>query len=612
MGEPAQVHLTLGTAGHIDHGKTALVEALTGKNTDRLPEERRRGLSIELGFAELGLDRGPRLSVVDVPGHERFVRTMVAGATGVDLFLMVVAADDGVMPQTREHWTVLRALGLERGVVALTKCDSADPERRRRAAAGARRLVLNAPLVEVSARNGQGLDALRDAIAWVAVEVAASGRALSQWPYTEAVLHVDRVFTLKGIGTVVTGTLWSGSLARGDRVEILPAGKTARIRSIQVHGRTREIAAAGRRVALNLGGVERSAIRRGDVVASAGSGLAPTYRLDVELRLEPGGKSPAGRRIQVHHGTRDAPARVVALNDERTLAQLRLEVPLLARAGERFVIRSIAPSETLGGGVVFDAHPRRHGPGQATDRLRLIREAEPETLLELALTESEKALAEDPRRWTSSSLLGPALRRFPPSRWQEAVHRLQAAGKVVASGGRLRSAAAGGAGQRDGPVRRRARAAAGPSSHALRMLGLLRRDGPQPRAPQALTDKLGIERRQALSLLEELVRTGHAVRVRPGVYYATEELERVRAEVLDLIRKWGSATIAEIRDELGTSRKYAQALLEHLDATHVTLRQGDRHVLRRPPAKRSPAGAGAATLAPGRQGSGGPAGLQSQ
>src|SRR4051794_137935 len=287
--------LTLGTAGHIDHGKTVLVRALTGVDTDRLPEERERGISIELGYAPLELPSGRRLSVVDVPGHERFVRTMVAGATGIDLFLMVVAADDGVMPQTREHAAVLRALGVGTGVVAITKADLADPAR---AAAEAAELLPGAETVPVAARVGRGLEELR-----AALERAAAGldRPHRDGPLR---LHVDRSFTIRGAGTVVTGTLWSGTAAPGDEVRILPAGRTARVRSVQVHDEPRERADAGQRVALNLAGVAREEAAGGDVVVGrapagvadgparsgaagggmAGAGpaaLAPTFRVDV-------------------------------------------------------------------------------------------------------------------------------------------------------------------------------------------------------------------------------------------------------------------------------------------------------------------------------------------
>src|SRR3954447_7487704 len=346
--------LTLGTAGHIDHGKTALVRALTGVDTDRLPEERARGISIALGYALLPLPSGRRLSVVDVPGHERFVRTMVAGATGIDLFLMVVAADDGVMPQTREHAAVLRALGVARGVVAVTKADLADPAR---AAAEAAELLTGAEVVAVSAPAGRGLDELR-----AALERAADGpdRPRRGGPLR---LHVDRSFTIRGAGTVVTGTLWSGTATRGDEVRILPAGTNARVRSVQVHDEPRERAEAGQRVALNLAGVARDAVARGDVVVGDGDPLAPSFRVDVALeRAAPDARPDGGARVAVHHGTRETAARLAELGGR--YFQLRLEEPLGTARGDRLVIPSLAPPDPLGGGGGPTPPPPRHGPSR--------------------------------------------------------------------------------------------------------------------------------------------------------------------------------------------------------------------------------------------------------
>ena len=346
---------TLGTAGHIDHGKTALVRALTGVDTDRLPEERERGISIALGYAPLELPSGRRLSVVDVPGHERFVRTMVAGATGIDLYLMTVAADDGVMPQTREHATVLAALGVETGVVAITKADLADPER---AAAEAAALLPGAETVAVSARTGAGLDELRAALDRAAE--AAHGRGGAAGGLR---LHVDRVFSIRGAGTVVTGTLWSGSAARGDEVVVLPAGRRARVRWVEVHDEPVERAEAGQRVALNLAGLARDEVARGDVVVGRADHPAPTFRVDVALSwTTPDARPDGGARIGVHHGTRESAARLVELGGR--FFQLRLEQPIVPLRGDRLVIRSLAPPDTLGGGVVLDAAPRRHGPSR--------------------------------------------------------------------------------------------------------------------------------------------------------------------------------------------------------------------------------------------------------
>src|SRR5262249_31777001 len=267
--------LTLGTAGHIDHGKTALINAVTGKNTDRLPEERSRGISIELGYAPLELPSGRSLSVVDVPGHERFVRTMVAGASGIDMFLLCVAADDGVMPQTREHLTVLRQLGVDAGVVAITKSDIGEPDL---AVEEVGDLLPGVEIVKVSALKGTGTGELLAALDRAAASV--TGRADQNGPPR---LHLDRSFTLRGIGTVVTGTLWSGSIGHGDSVRVLPRGLSARVRSVQVHDQPVERAAAGQRVALNLVGVGWRELGRGDLVTSADADIAPTYLIDAAL-----------------------------------------------------------------------------------------------------------------------------------------------------------------------------------------------------------------------------------------------------------------------------------------------------------------------------------------
>ncbi|HEX8648121.1 MAG TPA: selenocysteine-specific translation elongation factor, partial [Thermoleophilaceae bacterium] len=367
--------LTLGTAGHIDHGKTALISVLTGKNTDRLPEERSRGISIELGYASLTLPDGRRLSVVDVPGHERFVRTMVAGASGVDMFLLCVAADDGVMPQTREHLAVLRQLGVDRGVVAVTKSDVGEPEL---AAEEAAELVPGAPVVCVSSVERTGIDELLGALAGVAAELpgrTAGGGGVR--------LHVDRAFTLRGIGTVVTGTLWSGQVAAGDHVRVLPRGLEARVRSVQVHDAAVERAEAGQRVALNLAGVGWREVTRGDVVVDPATELRPGYLLDAAVRLEPGARPlRESVRMHVHHGTREAPARVVPLDgelgpDREAFAQLRLEAPLMAARGDRVILRQVAPPDTIGGGVVVDAAPRRHGARpEVVERLRALARGE--------------------------------------------------------------------------------------------------------------------------------------------------------------------------------------------------------------------------------------------
>lgn len=363
--------LTLGTAGHIDHGKTALIRALTGVDTDRLPEEQSRGISIELGYAKLALPSGRELSVIDVPGHERFVRTMVAGATGIDMYLMTVAADDGVMPQTREHAAVLDALGVGAGVVAVTKADLADPEL---AMIEASELLPAAELVAVSARTGSGLDQLRATLDLVAAQMRSRSSDVGATR-----LHVDRVFTIRGAGTVVTGTLWSGSISRGDELALLPSGRLVRVRGVQVHDEALDAAVAGQRVAVNLTRVAVGEVARGDVLASADADLRPAYLLDCELEFAGAAREPEhGERVQVHHGTRESPARLAWLGGR--FWQLRLERPVVAERGDRLVVRQIAPPDTLGGGTVLDAHPRKHGPSRdLLARLRrLARGEEPD------------------------------------------------------------------------------------------------------------------------------------------------------------------------------------------------------------------------------------------
>jgi selenocysteine-specific elongation factor len=500
--------LTLGTAGHVDHGKTALVRELTGRETDRLPEERERGLSIALGYAPLELPGGRRLSLVDVPGHERFVRTMVAGASGIDMFLLCVAADDGVMPQTREHVAVLRGLGIERGLIAVTKSDLASPER---AAAEAAALVPGVEAVAVSARERTGLDSLLAALERLAA--AQRSRAETGGP---ARLHVDRSFTLRGIGTVVTGTLWSGELAAGERIRLLPGGLEARVRSLEVHDERLERARAGQRVALALSGVDRSRVGRGDVVCGPGAALEPTFLIDARIALEPDAPPlRRGARLHVHHGTREAPARVVPLG--AGLVQLRLEAALVPEVGDRLVLRRLAPPDTIGGGTVLDPHPRKHGASaDVVERLEALERGEP-----------APSLAGEPAR----------------------------------------SAAPAGAATLD--------------RAAERLAELLRADGRAPRADAELAEAAGLAASAAAARWRALERAGLAVRVARNLHFAPAPLAELTGRIVEICERDGSATIASVRDELGSSRRYVQALLEHLDAEKVTRRVGDAHVLRR-------------------------------
>ncbi len=369
--------MIVGTAGHIDHGKSALVQALTGTDPDRLKEEKERGITIDLGFAHLDLGEGLVASFVDVPGHERFVRNMLAGAHGIDAVVLVVAADESVMPQTREHFEICRLLGIPRGVVALTKCDLADSEGQAVAELEVRELVAGsfldgAPLVRVSARTGLGLDALREALRSLA-------RTSPPRPADGLLrLPIDRAFSMHGFGTVVTGTLVTGTLERGEDVEALPAGRRARVRGLQVHGASVERAEAGTRTAVNLVGLEVRDLFRGDVLVRPGT-LRPTPMIDVELTVLEGQRHLAdGARVRVHLASAEVLARVRLIGDGRVepgrsgLAQLRLERAAVAGRGDRLVLRAYSPPTTIGGARVLDPLPpkRRRGDREHLERLR--------------------------------------------------------------------------------------------------------------------------------------------------------------------------------------------------------------------------------------------------
>ena len=357
--------LILGTAGHIDHGKTALVQALTGVDTDRLAEEKRRGITIDLGFAELPVSEDLAFGVVDVPGHESFIRNMLAGATGMDLVLLVVAADEATMPQTREHLAIVRLLGVERVVVALSRIDLVDEEWLELALDDVRELLADtpyadAPVVPTSAVTGAGLDELRAALA------REGARARARLDDDIVRLPVDRVFTVRGTGTVVTGTLWSGSLALDQRVRLEPGGLAARVRGLQVHGRSVKTARAGERTAVALAGsrVGREAVGRGQVVVGADPWVAADrVTARIELLPDTAWAIERGQRVRVHLGTSEVMARVFLLDcaemvaGEVAWAQLRLEAPLVARARDHVVLRSYSPMTTIGGGILAEPSP---------------------------------------------------------------------------------------------------------------------------------------------------------------------------------------------------------------------------------------------------------------
>jgi selenocysteine-specific elongation factor len=358
--------IIVGTAGHIDHGKTSLVRALTGVDADRLPEEKRRGITIDLGFAELDLG-DVRIGFIDVPGHERFVKNMLAGAHGIDAVALVIAADEGVMPQTREHFDICRLLNVSTGLVVITKTDTVDEELLALVRLEIEELVAdsfleNAPVLLTSARTGSGLTQLKEALREISARVPARSEALI------ARLPIDRAFTMRGFGAVVTGTLIAGSITEGDEMELLPTGRRVRVRGLQVHGQERARVEAGQRTAVNLGGVETAFIERGNVLAPAGH-LFSTQIIDAEIDvLENASRSLRSRaRVRVHICATETLARVRVLAQDgeiaaggRDLVQLRLKAPIVALPEDRFILRSYSPLQTIAGGRVLDAHATKH------------------------------------------------------------------------------------------------------------------------------------------------------------------------------------------------------------------------------------------------------------
>ncbi|MCK5800080.1 MAG: selenocysteine-specific translation elongation factor [Deltaproteobacteria bacterium] len=426
--------LILGTAGHIDHGKTALVRRLTGIDTDRLIEEKRRGITIELGFAHLELG-DIRFGIVDVPGHERFIKSMVAGAGGIDVVMLVVAADEGVMPQTREHLDICKLLGVKRGLVALTKADLVDEEWRDLVVQDLREtldstFLGDAPIVPCSSLTGQGMDALQDALSEIGC------RCPDRETSGLLRLPLDRVFTMKGFGTIVTGSLVSGTLREGETVAVLPSAVTATTRRIQVHGHEEAVAVAGQRTAVNLGGVDRRDVARGEVLAHPGT-LEPSSIIDAEISLLPSARKPL--RVRSHHlfhlGTRQQEANVVLL-EERSLepgttglAQLSFDRPIVALPGDRFILRGFVKQEnhgtTVGGGEILHVGARRLRP-RDTERIALIasmRGAAPRERLAL------EVLAAGPLGLTRADLGG----RLPltPTRIDALVGELLSTGKLI-------------------------------------------------------------------------------------------------------------------------------------------------------------------------------------
>ena len=630
----ARRHVVVGTAGHIDHGKTSLVKALTGTDTDRLPEEKARGITIDLGFAFLEEPDGLTIEVVDVPGHERFVKNMLAGVGGIDLAMLVIAADEGVMPQTREHLAICSLLHIRTGLVVLTKIDMVEPDWielvRDDVATLVRGTFLEgAPVVPVSAKTGAGLDELRATLRRLAETVPARGT--DQLPR----LPIDRVFTIKGFGTVVTGTLAAGALGVDDRVEVFPRGLVAKVRGLQAHGHAVERAVAGQRTAVNLQGLERAAVERGDVIGHAGT-LSATTLVDVVLEILADAARPlkSRDRVRLHAGTSEIMARALLLDGAelapgtRGFARLRLEAPLVALAGDRFVIRSYSPIVTIGGGTLLDTDPPRLKRPARLAHLEILAAGAPEAVVEEhvrgagvagirlpvlvarvpfgpgrtrrlleALAAAARVTAVD-RDWSLHADAVARLRGLITAALEQ-FHRAQPLrGGMSREELRVRAANADervfahvlGALDAEGAVRvdrDKVRLA----SHELRLSPVqqtavdrlereFREAAAAPPSPEEALGRAGLAGDEEHELFQLLLESRKLVRVKESLFFHAAALEAIQDKLVTLLRERREIGPGDIKDLLGISRKYAIPLLEYFDARRVTARVGERRVLR--------------------------------
>ncbi len=639
---PIPRQIVAGTAGHIDHGKSHLVRALTGTDPDRLKEEKERGITIDIGFAHLELPGGLRVGFVDVPGHERFIKNMLAGVGGIDLVLLVIAADESIKPQTREHFDICGLLRIPRGIITLTKTDLVEPDLLDLVRLEVRDFVAgsfleSAPVVAVSSRTGEGLEELKAAIARVAADIAPRPqRGLLRLP-------VDRSFSIKGFGSVVTGTLNAGTIRVGDEVAVLPRGVTTRVRGLEVFNRPTEVALPGQRTAVNLQGIEAGAVQRGDLLSAPGV-LEPSHLLDVELEILAGAPAPLLdlARVRFHHGTLEAMARVKLLGEKavppgrRAFAQLRLETAVCALPGDRCVIRRYSPSLTIGGAVVLHNRPvklRTSAPG-ARERFERLAQEAPETRLSVLVEEGGEA-----------GIDAPALRTRTGLSFEEQVEILDAIvrdGRLVrlptqppryVTGSIYRTLSDRVLTEIDAFHKKeplleglpkeelRTRLFAGSHPDVFRCLladlaarGVLRTDrdriarsahridltpaeaslmetieqrfetaGSNPPDPEEVLNSFRAGRAQAARLFHLLIGRGRLVRIPDGKIFHVRALEDLKRRLWEQRARNPVIDIAEFKDLSGTSRKNAIPLLEHFDQLQVTRREGNRRVILPPP-----------------------------
>jgi len=637
---PEAEHVIVGTAGHIDHGKTLLIKALTGIDADTLAEEKRRGITIELGFIFMktpGYDK--QIVFIDVPGHEKLIKTMVAGASNINAALLIIAADEGVSLQTREHFDILQLLGIEKGIVALTKTDLVNEERILELTGQVQDFLKGsfldrAPIIPVSALDGAGVDDLRQALMELGKTVAArSDNGIFRMP-------VDRVFTLRGFGTVIAGTILSGEVKEGDKVEIFPDGITAKVRGVQVHHQEVGKSILGRRTALNLQDVKKEMLRRGQCAAEPAS-LTSTNRLDGRLRLlKSYGKKLKNRtRIRLHIGTAEIISRLVFLEDnvllpgKEALVQFVLEAPTVALPGDRYVIRTFSPIMTIGGGKILEAAPLKHKRFDSqtikgleklegnieeaveqvfvdsgftplsTSQVRMIRGEKEDTvgnavenifnagnIKKISGYKETKYLHSHPYDELENKLIS-----FIKSYLEKNPHRmfmpyeeLRSRFLRLADNQTLKTAL-------DGLLEKKTihrknsdvslvgyevKLKPQDQEHIQKIESVFKKSGFAPPLEEEIRQKLGIDHKHFKNMIHSLFETGALVRLSKKVVFHADSVESARKIVLEQLEKNRQITVAELRDKLKLSRKYATAILEYFDAIGLTKREQDVHILK--------------------------------
>ncbi len=623
--------IVIGTAGHVDHGKTSLTQKLTGINTDRLEEEQSRGISIELGFAPLQLKDDLLAGIVDVPGHEKFIKTMLAGVAGIDFVLFVIAADEGIMPQTTEHLDILTLLGIKKGIVVLSKADLVDEEwlelmTEEVKAALSTSFLANAPILPVSAVTGQGLDVLLEKMTELAAGIEPRSSA------GQPRMPIDRSFSITGFGTVATGTLWSGQLQLGEYLEVFPTGKTGRIRSLQNHGKKQDTSQAGQRVAVNLAGLEVADVPKGGWLAPGGF-LKPSFRLDVVFQLLPSAKELVHHaRLRIHHGTQEVLGRIHFLDrealkpGESCYAQLTLEEPVPPLRGDRLVIRSYSPMSTIAGATVIETQARRHkryqpqimealaqkAKGRPEDTILQLLEQGKDLLLpaqaiqaqsHLEATVAEAALQTlvEEKQVTALLPLYASVYRLQQV-WQQTEQALQTQhnkyplrpglskeefrSRLLENLPQKQAAPLLAYWQQEGLIKTTQEAIALPDFQPRADPALekwrqktekaLLDSGFAPPAWHTLTEALPPQ--QQAEVLPWLEAMGSVVKLQGEIIFHKQKADEAIALALQLLDEQQELTLGAMRDAMNTSRKYALAFLEYLDQQKITKRSGDIRV----------------------------------